>query len=131
MYGIREIIGIEAGYRGFYAHNTIPLTLKVVNDIHKHGGTFLFTSHGSHETSKIVDSIQDCGINKVYIIGGDEIQRGAAVIYEEIQKYGLKIAVAGVPKTIDNEIAVIDRSFGFGTTIEEAQRAINATYVEA
>lgn len=131
MYGVQEIIGIEGGYKGFYARNTIPLTPKTVNDIHKRGGTILGTSRGGHETSKIVDSIQDRGINQVYIIGGDGTQRGAAVIYEEIRKRGLKVAVAGIPKTIDNDIAVIDRSFGFDTAVEEAQRAINAAHVEA
>uniref|UniRef100_A0A0D6QVS1 ATP-dependent 6-phosphofructokinase n=1 Tax=Araucaria cunninghamii TaxID=56994 RepID=A0A0D6QVS1_ARACU len=131
MYGVQDTLGIEAGYRGFYARNTIPLTLKVVNDIHKRGGTILGTSRGGHETSKIVDSIQDREINQVYIIGGDGTQRGAAVIYEEIRKRGLKVAVAGIPKTIDNDISVIDKSFGFDTAVEEAQRAINAAHVEA
>ncbi|KAH9303291.1 hypothetical protein KI387_014874, partial [Taxus chinensis] len=131
IYGVQDIIGIEAGYRGFYARNTIPLTPKVVDDIHKRGGTILGTSRGGHEPSKIVDSIQDRGINQVYIIGGDGSQKGAAVIYEEIQKRSLKVAVAGIPKTIDNDIAVIDKSFGFDTAVEEAQRAINAAHVEA
>lgn len=131
MYGVQEIIGIEGGYKGFYARNTIPLTPKSVNDIHKRGGTILGTSRGGHETSKIVDSIQDRGINQVYIIGGDGTQRGAAVIDEEVRRRGLKVAVAGIPKTIDNDIAVIDRSFGFDTAVEEAQRAINAAHVEA
>ncbi|KAL0330398.1 UNVERIFIED_CONTAM: ATP-dependent 6-phosphofructokinase [Sesamum radiatum] len=67
----------------------------------------------------------------VYIIGGDGTQKGAAVIYEEIRKRGLKVVVAGIPKTIDNDIPVIDRSFGFDTAVEEAQRAINAAHVEA
>ena len=113
MYGVQEIIWIEGGYKGFYARNTIPLTPKIVNDIHKRGGTILGTSRGGHETSKIVDSIQDRGINQVYIIGGDGTQRGAAVIDEEVRRRGLKVAVAGIPKTIDNDIAIIDRSFGF------------------
>ena len=82
-----------------------------MNDLQKRGGTILGTSRGGHDTSKIVDSIQDRGINQVYIIGGDGGQRGAAVIDKEIRKRGLKIAVAGIPKTIDNDIAVIDRSF--------------------
>lgn len=80
---------------------------------------------------KIVDSIQDRGINQVYIIGGDGTQKGASVIYEEIRQRGLKVAVAGIPKTIDNDIPVIDKSFGFDTAVEEAQRAINAAHVEA
>ncbi|XP_021907755.1 ATP-dependent 6-phosphofructokinase 6-like [Carica papaya] len=131
MYGVTRILGIDGGYRGFYSKNTISLTPKVVNDIHKRGGTILGTSRGGHDTSKIVDSIQDREINEVYILGGDGTQRGAAVIYEEIRKRGLKVAVAGIPKTIDNDIPVIDKSFGFDTAVEEAQRAINAAHVEA
>ncbi|GFZ16696.1 phosphofructokinase 7 [Actinidia rufa] len=131
MYGVNKVLGIDGGYRGFYAKNTVTLTPKVVNDIHKRGGTIIGTSRGGHDTSKIVDSIQDRGINQVYIIGGDGTQKGAAAIYEEIRKRGLKVAVAGIPKTIDNDIPVIDKSFGFDTAVEEAQRAINAAHVEA
>ncbi|XP_010062614.2 ATP-dependent 6-phosphofructokinase 4, chloroplastic isoform X1 [Eucalyptus grandis] len=130
MYGVDDILGIEGGYRGFYSKNTSQLTPKVVNDIHKRGGTFLRTSRGGHDTQKIVDNIQDRGINQVYIIGGDGTQKGAALIYQEVEKRGLQVAVAGIPKTIDNDIAVIDKSFGFDTAVEEAQRAINAAHVE-
>ncbi|XP_022735850.1 ATP-dependent 6-phosphofructokinase 4, chloroplastic [Durio zibethinus] len=130
MYGVDDILGIQGGYRGFYSKNTLKLTPKVVNDIHKRGGTFLLTSRGGHDTQKIVDNIQDRGINQVYIIGGDGTQRGAARIYEEVEKRGLQVAVAGIPKTIDNDIAVIDKSFGFDTAVEEAQRAVNAAHVE-
>ncbi|XWS72121.1 hypothetical protein CRYUN_Cryun02cG0013200 [Craigia yunnanensis] len=131
MYGVKKVLGIDGGYRGFYAKNTVQLDPKVVNDIHKRGGTILGTSRGGHDTSKIVDSIQDRGINQVYIIGGDGTQRGAAVIFEEIRRRGLKVSVAGIPKTIDNDIPVIDKSFGFDTAVEEAQRAINAAHVES
>ena len=131
MYGVSKVLGIDGGYKGFYARNTVTLTPKVVNDIHKRGGTIIGTSRGGHDTAKIVDSIQDRGINHVYIIGGDGTQKGAAVIYEEIRRRGLKVSVAGIPKTIDNDIPVIDRSFGFDTAVEEAQRAINAAHVEA
>ncbi|KAF8051779.1 hypothetical protein N665_1668s0007 [Sinapis alba] len=113
MYGVNRILGIDGGYRGFYAKNTIPLDSKAVNDIHKRGGTILGTSRGGHDTTKIVDSIQDRGIN------------------QEIRRRRLKVAVVGIPKTIDNDIPVIDRSFGFDTAVEEAQRAINAAHVEA
>uniref|UniRef100_A0A2P2IZB0 ATP-dependent 6-phosphofructokinase n=2 Tax=Rhizophora mucronata TaxID=61149 RepID=A0A2P2IZB0_RHIMU len=131
MYGVRKVLGIEGGYKGFYAKNTISLTPKVVNDIHKRGGTILGTSRGGHDTKKIVDSIQDRGINQVYIIGGDGTQKGASAIFEEIRRRKLKVAVAGIPKTIDNDIMVIDKSFGFDTAVEEAQRAINAAHVES
>lgn len=59
------LIHLQGGYRGFYSKNTIDLTPKVVNDIHKRGGTILGTSRGGHDNSKIVDSIQDRGINQV------------------------------------------------------------------
>ncbi|KAL8138204.1 hypothetical protein V2J09_004205 [Rumex salicifolius] len=131
MYGVKDIMGIQGGYRGFYARDTIPLTPKFVNNIHKRGGTVLGSSRGGHNTSKIVDSIQDREINQVYIIGGDGTQKGASVIYEEIKRRGLHVSVAAIPKTIDNDIPVIDKSFGFDTAVEEAQRAINAAHVEA
>ncbi|KAJ4890903.1 ATP-dependent 6-phosphofructokinase 1 [Raphanus sativus] len=90
MYGVKKILGFDGGYRGFYARNTIDLDLKTVNDIHKRGGTILGTSRGGHDTTKIVDSIQDSGIN------------------QEIRRCGLKVAVAGISKTIDNDIPIID-----------------------
>jgi len=58
---------MKGGYRGFYARNTITLTPSSVNNIHKRGGTILGTSRGGHDTNKIVDSIQDRGINQVSI----------------------------------------------------------------
>ncbi|KAL3005049.1 hypothetical protein AAZX31_08G197400 [Glycine max] len=133
MYGVHKVLGIEEGYSGFYSRNTIPLTPKVVNDIHKRGGTILGTSQGEggNDTLKIVDSIQHRGINQVYILGGDGTQRGASVIFEEIRKRGLKVSVVGIPESVDNDIPVIDKSFGFDTAVEEAQRAINAAHVEA
>ncbi|CAD6271513.1 unnamed protein product [Miscanthus lutarioriparius] len=131
MYNVSSIFGIQNGYKGFYSSNYLPLTPKSVNDIHKRGGTVLGTSRGGHDTKKIVDNIQDRGINQVYIIGGDGTQKGAYEIFKEIRKRGLKVSVAGVPKTIDNDIVIIDKSFGFDTAVEEAQRAINSAHVEA
>ncbi|KAJ7559168.1 hypothetical protein O6H91_04G072800 [Diphasiastrum complanatum] len=131
QYGVQDILGIVGGYRGFYARNTIRLDPKIVNDIHKRGGTILGTSRGGHDTLKIVSSIADRRINQVYIIGGDGTQKGANAIYEELRRNGVKVAVAGIPKTIDNDIDVIDKSFGFDTAVEEAQRAINAAHTEA
>lgn len=58
-------ISSQGGYRGFYSKNTIDLTPKTVNDIHKRGGTVLQTSRGGHDLGKIVDSIQDRDINQV------------------------------------------------------------------
>jgi 6-phosphofructokinase 1 len=131
MYNVSKIYGIQNGYKGFYSSNYLQLTPNSVNDIHKRGGTVLGTSRGGQDTKKIVDNIQDRGINQVYIIGGDGTQKGAYEIFKEIRKRGLKVSVAGVPKTIDNDIAIIDKSFGFDTAVEEAQRAIDSAHVEA
>jgi 6-phosphofructokinase 1 len=131
QYGVREIYGIDGGFRGFYSRNTITLNPKVVSDIHKRGGTVLKSSRGGSDINKIVDAIEDREFDQVYIIGGDGTQKGANAIHKECKRRGLKVVVAGIPKTIDNDIDVIDKSFGFDTAVEEAQRAINAAHVEA
>ena len=64
-------------------------------------------------------------------IGGDGTLRGARDIQEEVAKQGLDIAVIGVPKTIDNDIALVDRSFGFETAVEGAWDVINCAHSEA
>ena len=68
---------------------------------------------------------------QIFIIGGDGSMRGAAKIFEEIKRRNLMITVAGIPKTVDNDIGIIDRSFGFQTAVEAALQAINAAHVEA
>eukprot|EP00186_Timspurckia_oligopyrenoides_P004198 CAMPEP_0182445384 /NCGR_PEP_ID=MMETSP1172-20130603/3525_1 /TAXON_ID=708627 /ORGANISM="Timspurckia oligopyrenoides, Strain CCMP3278" /LENGTH=502 /DNA_ID=CAMNT_0024641149 /DNA_START=56 /DNA_END=1561 /DNA_ORIENTATION=- len=129
-YGVRCIFGIPNGYRGFYSGNWRQLDPDTVSSIHKLGGSVLGSSRGGHDTMKIMDAIEVRGINMVYIIGGDGTIKGAKKIEEEARLRGLKLSVVSVPKTIDNDIPVIDRSFGFDTAVEEAQRAINAAVVE-
>lgn len=68
---------------------------------------------------------------QVYIIGGDGTMRGMVEIFNEIQRRKLNIAVAGIPKTVDNDVGIIDRSFGFQTAVEMAQQAISAAHTEA
>lgn len=67
-YCLNMIYLSQNGYKGFYSSNYLPLTPKSVNDIHKRGGTVLGTSRGGHDTKKIVDNIQDRGINQVNMI---------------------------------------------------------------
>ncbi|KAJ7202232.1 hypothetical protein O6H91_04G058400 [Diphasiastrum complanatum] len=131
QYGVRQISGVLAGYRGFYSSDTVYLDPKVVDSWHKVGGTMLDTSRGGMDLKKIVNSIEDRGYNVLFIIGGDGTLRGAHGIFEEIKRRGLKVSVACIPKTVDNDVAVIDRSFGFQTAVEAAQAAINAAHVEA
>ncbi|XP_009779364.1 ATP-dependent 6-phosphofructokinase 2 [Nicotiana sylvestris] len=131
LYGVREIFGIKAGYRGFYSYEPVLLNPKMVDDWHKRGGTVLETSRGGFDLNKIVNAIQDHGFNQVYIIGGDGTMRGAVKIFEEVKQRKLYISVVGIPKTVDNDVGIIDRSFGFQTAVEMAQQAINAAHVEA
>jgi 6-phosphofructokinase 1 len=134
-YGVRRITGIPFGFRGFlpeYAYQPIPLDPEVVDDIHKIGGTLLGSSRGGGErVTEIVDAIEQLNINMLFTIGGDGTQKGTLAVSKEIQKRGLKIAVVGIPKTIDNDIFLIQKTFGFETAVELAAHAVTAAHTEA
>lgn len=134
-YGVKRIKGFRFGFKGFFAdsgYETIDLSPSVVDDIHKNGGSFLGTSRGGgNRVSDIVDAIESLSINMLFIIGGDGTQRGALDIANELEKRGLKVAVVGIPKTVDNDLEFIDRSFGFETAVENAVKAVNAIHMEA
>lgn len=131
QYGVRDIKGIKSGYRGFYSSEPVVLNPKLVHNWHKKGGTVLESSRGGFDLHKIVDAIEAHGFNQVYIIGGDGTMRGAVNIFEEVKRRKLRVSIAGVPKTVDNDIGIIDRSFGFQTAVEASQNAVNAAHVEA
>ena len=134
LYGIEgKCWGIQGGYAGFYDPNTPPieLTPASVRHIHTKGGTILGSSRGGFDIDKIVAFIKKKNIRQLYVIGGDGTHRGAFRIHEACMELGLHIAVAGIPKTIDNDVDYIDRSFGFITSVEEAQAAIKAAKTEA
>jgi len=132
QYGVRTTYGIPSGYRGFQDPSTwIDLDEKAVRNFHNMGGSFLGTSRGGHDTKAIVDSLEKKGINLLFVTGGDGTVRGAAKVAEEIQARGLEIAVAVIPKTIDNDIPLIDRTFGFESAVNEARKAIDVAVTEA
>jgi 6-phosphofructokinase 1 len=134
-YGVRRINGFKFGFKGFlpdYAFGTMALTPDNVDDIHKIGGSFLGTSRGGgNRVVDIVDSVERLNINQMYIIGGDGTQRGALDIANEIEKRGLKVGVIGIPKTVDNDLEFIDRSFGFETAVQNAKEAVASIHMEA
>ncbi|WP_147633852.1 ATP-dependent 6-phosphofructokinase [Treponema pectinovorum] len=134
-YGVKKIRGFRFGFKGFFPESgfgTIDLNPSVVDDIHKIGGSFLGTSRGGgNRVNDIVDSVESLSINMLFIIGGDGTQRGALDIANEIEKRGLKVAVVGIPKTVDNDLLFIDRSFGFETAVERACEAVRAIHMEA
>ncbi len=134
LYGVRTVYGFCNGFQGFiaqYGRPVIQLTPDLVDTINEHGGTILGSSRGKQDPVEIVDCLERMGINVLFVIGGDGSIRGAMSIVQEIENRGAKIAVVGVPKTIDNDIQFIDQSFGFQTAFSEAAKAIRAAHVEA
>lgn len=112
QYGASKVFGVEHGYRGFYQGRWRELNLRDVEELHKVGGSMLGTSRGGFDLEKIADAIETRNIDHVYIIGGDGTIMGCQTLYNEIRRRGLRTAIVSVPKTIDNDIAVLDRSFG-------------------
>lgn len=135
QYGVRRISGIRMGYRGLLPDapwEPVELNPKVVARIHRQGGTILGAARGGGQhTGAIVDTLQRLGVDLLFTIGGDGTQRGASKISDEIDKRGLPIAVVGVPKTIDNDLSFVEKSFGFETAVAEALRAVEAAHTEA
>lgn len=133
-YGIKEIVGFRFGYQGI-SHESeqkpVPLTPKDVGDIHNEGGTVLGSSRGDPGVEKMVDYIDDNNIHLLFTIGGDGTLKGACAIAAEIKKRGLSYSVVGVPKTIDNDISYVSRSFGFASASEEARKSIQVAHNEA
>jgi 6-phosphofructokinase 1 len=133
-YGVRTVFGFRYGYEGLtyrYGHEPLELTPDAVNDIHQQGGTILGSSRGPQEVSEMVDTLEQMNIGLMFTIGGDGTLRGAQAIAEEVGRRGLKIAVIGIPKTIDNDISYIQQSFGFATAVSEATEAIYSAHAEA
>ncbi|MES1187515.1 MAG: ATP-dependent 6-phosphofructokinase [Myxococcales bacterium] len=132
-YGVKRITGFRYGYEGMIARGRTPepLTPETVSRIHHQGGTILGSSRGGQDPVNLVDSLEALGIDMLFVIGGDGTIRGAMQIVAEIEKRGLSIGVVGVPKTIDNDIHFIDRSFGFESAYSAAVEVIRAARVEA
>jgi 6-phosphofructokinase 1 len=132
-YHCQDILGIRYGYGGLAetAEPPIPLYPDLVTDIHTHGGTMLGTSRGTPTTGEIVSNLQRLGIDMLFTVGGDGTMRGAQQIFEEIKRRKLSIAVVSVPKTIDNDIPFVRRTFGFMTAVAKATEAVHAAHVEA
>ncbi|MFP4516861.1 MAG: ATP-dependent 6-phosphofructokinase [Desulfovibrionales bacterium] len=133
-YGVHTTLGIRYGLEGFipsYGHDVMELTPENVSSIHEFGGTILGSSRGPQPPEEIVDSLERLNVSILYLIGGDGTMRAAQKIQEEINHRKLKIGIIGIPKTIDNDIPFISRSFGFDTAVEKATEAIRSAHTEA
>lgn len=133
-----EVVGIKHGYRGLYlgGDEFVPLSLHDVSGIISRGGTILYSSnkdnlfdyayvddHGRQRRGDVSDvgiaNIDKAGIDAMVIIGGD----GTLTSARDFSRKGVK--VIGVPKTIDNDLALTDTTFGFDTAVATATEAID------
>jgi 6-phosphofructokinase 1 len=132
-YGVPAVLGVRYGYAGFSPEGSPPIWLnaEMVDHIHQRGGTLLGTSRGPVSPDIIVDFLEQRGINLLFAVGGDGTQRGAHAVVEEVQRRKLKISVIGIPKTIDDDVQYVNRSFGYFTAIEKAKDVIDSAHVEA
>jgi 6-phosphofructokinase 1 len=133
-YGVTNIYGFRYGYEGLiarYGHNPMPLKPGSMANIHKFGGTILGTSRGPQKVDEMVDLLEEMKIDVLFVVGGDGSLRGASEIAAEVLRRGLKKSVIGIPKTIDNDIAYLDKSFGFETAFAEAVKAVTCAHTES
>jgi len=133
-YGVRNILGIKFGLEGFipeYGHELMELNPEVVVNIHGRGGCFLGMSRGPQDIEEVVDAIERLNISLLFTIGGDGTLRASNKICAEVHERGLKTAVVAIPKTIDNDIAYVARTFGFDSAVAAATQAIASAHNEA
>lgn len=133
-YRVPEVLGIRYGFQGLNpsaGHPPIALTPDRVEGVHRNGGTFLGSSRGPQNVALMVDFLEEREIDVLLCVGGDGTQRGAHALSEEARRRGLDIAIVGIPKTIDNDVPFVYRSFGFDTALEKSREVIQGAHVEA
>ena len=132
-YGVRSVLGFRFGYEGLGSAGVPPaeLTSASVESLHLQGGTVLGSSRGPQPVPVMVDTLERLGVGILFVIGGDGTLRGAHAIAEEVRRRGRPIAVIGIPKTIDNDIAFVQQTFGFETSVVESRHVIRAANGEA
>ena len=133
-YGVKKVLGFQYGYEGLvakYYHYPLELTTDNTDEIHEKGGTILKTSRGRQDEDDIIDTLLHYGVNILFAIGGDGTQRGSRDLVNRLRERNLPISVVGIPKTIDNDIDVIQRSFGFEKAVEATRDIITNAHSEA
>jgi 6-phosphofructokinase 1 len=133
-YGVQEVLGFRGGYSGLDPARSQPpirLTAEFVNNIHRHGGTVLGTSRGRVDEAAAVENLARLGVDILFTVGGDGTQRGGNDLFQLARQRGHALAVVGIPKTVDNDVAFVSRTFGYLTAVQEASSVLDHAHAEA
>lgn len=133
-YGVKNVLGFKYGLQGFipqYGHDVMELHPENVGNILERGGSILGSSRGPQSIDEVVDTLERMNVGILFMIGGDGTLMAATKIADAVTAMGLKISVIGIPKTIDNDIYLVSRSFGFETAVDVATQAIQGAHNEA
>ena len=125
-----EFVGFMEGWRGLLENKIMPLDLETVGGILPRGGTILRTSRtnpGKHADGlqRCADNLKANGCEALITIGGDDTLSVAQKLFQN------GVRVVGVPKTIDNDLAGTDFTFGFDTAVNVATSAIDRVHTTA
>lgn len=91
----------------------------------------LGTSRGPVDIRTAVDNLIQPGVNILFTIGGDGTQKGGNELSQEARKRNHPLAVVGIPKTVDNDVPFVSRTFGYLTAVEEAANVLHRAHTEA
>jgi len=133
-----EVVGIQLGFEGLLTRSIVPLGLEQIRGILPKGGTLLRTTNRGNpfeypspdggvedRSQQCIDNIHDLGIDGIIAIGGDGTLKIAQRLYEK------GIPIVAVPKTIDNDLAATDYTFGFHTAVAVATDAVDRLHTTA
>lgn len=137
-----EVLGIQLGFEGLLTNHTVPLTTEAIRGILPKGGTLLRTTNRGNpfeyptldaqgqrvcvdRSAEVVERIGELGIEGIIAIGGDGTLRIAQRLCD------LGIPMVTVPKTIDNDLAATDYTFGFHTAVAVATEAVDRLHTTA
>ncbi len=125
-----EIVGIRDGWRGLIEGEFIPFDLEAISGILPRGGSILGTSRTNPfkregGPQKILNNVKENGLDAIVVIGGEDTLDVAYKLYE------MGLPCVGVPKTIDNDLAGTDYTFGFNTAVHITTEALDRLHTTA
>jgi phosphofructokinase-like protein len=126
-----EVVGVADGWRGLVEGDLTTLTAREVTGILPRGGTILGTTRTNPYklaggVDQVLHNFAEGGLDALVAIGGEDTLGVAARLYAEQE-----FPVVGVPKTIDNDLAATDYTFGFDTAVSIATEAIDRLHTTA